>query len=65
MVILLFVPFCLQLIEDVLVMYDLLTIWDVDNSWPEMEQLGLRILLAFAAQQDIVVRYKQYHVAVT
>ena len=37
-------------------MYDLLTIWDVDNSRPEMEQLGLRILLAFAAQPDIVVR---------
>ena len=38
-------------------MYDLLTVWDVDNSWPEMEQLGLRILLAFAAQPDIVVRH--------
>ena len=43
------------MIEDILMMYDLLTIWEVDNPWPEMEQLGLRILLVFAAQPDIVV----------
>ena len=49
-----------KLIEDVLIMYDLLTVWDVDNSWPEMEQLGLRILLAFAAQPDIVVCHFLY-----
>ena len=35
--------------------YDLLTIWDVDSSWTEMEQLGLRILLAYASQSDITV----------
>ena len=34
---------------------DLMTVWDADNSWREMEQLGLSILLAFAAQQDLDV----------
>ena len=37
---------------------DLMTVWDVDNEWREMEQLGLSILLAFAAQQDLDVSRK-------
>ncbi|KAK2169991.1 hypothetical protein LSH36_5g09019 [Paralvinella palmiformis] len=40
-------------LDDLLTLLDLLTVWDVDNEWKEMEQLGLRILLAFAAQKDI------------
>ena len=32
---------------------DLMTVFDVDTGWREMEQLGLAILLGFAAQKDI------------
>ena len=36
-------------------MLDLLTVWDQDNEWSEVKQLGLTILLEFAAQDDIGV----------
>ena len=39
-------------------MLDLLTVWDHDNEWSEMKQLGLTILLEFAAQDDIGVSRK-------
>ncbi len=47
-------PVCylLQLLEDLLTLLDLLTVWEAGNEWMEMEQLGLRLLLAFAAQRD-------------
>ena len=32
---------------------DLMTVFDVETGWREMEQLGLAILLGFAAQKDI------------
>ena len=50
-------PLCylLQLLEDLLTLLDLLTVWEAGNEWMEMEQLGLRLLLAFAAQRDIEV----------
>ncbi len=44
-----------QIIEDVMTLLDLMTVWDTENSWREMEQLGLSILLAFAAQDDLNV----------
>ena len=45
----------MQILDDLLTLLDLLTVWDVGNEWREMEQLGLRILLAFAAQKHIAV----------
>ena len=37
---------------------DLMTVWDAENEWREMEQLGLGILLAFAAQEHLEVSGK-------
>ena len=34
---------------------DLMTVWDAESGWREMEQLGLSILLAFAAQSNLDV----------
>ena len=31
---------------------DLMTVFDIEDGWREMEQLGLSILLAFAEQDD-------------
>ena len=44
-----------QIIEDVLALLDLLTVWELDTEWHEMRQLGLTILLEFAAQPNIEV----------
>ena len=41
----------LQIIEDIMTLMDLMTVFDVDTGWREMEQLGLAILLGFAAQK--------------
>ncbi len=40
-----------QIIEDIMMLMDLMTVFDVDTGWREMEQLGLAILLGFAAQK--------------
>jgi len=36
-----------QLLEDMLTMFDLMQLWQVDNNCVELEQIGLRLLLAF------------------
>jgi len=39
----------LQLLEDMLIMFDLMQLWYIDSNSVELEQIGLRILLAFCA----------------
>lgn len=46
----------LQIIEDVMTLLDLLTVWESESAMIEMEQFGIFILLAYAGQEDIEVR---------
>jgi len=39
----------LQLLEDMLTLFDLIQLWQVDSNSVELEQIGLRMLLAFCA----------------
>jgi len=39
----------LQLLEDMLVIFDVIQLWQVDSNYVELEQIGLRMLLAFCA----------------
>jgi len=47
----------LQLLEDMLTMFDLLQLWQVDSNCVELEQIGLRMLLAFCANGVLDVSY--------
>ena len=38
-----------QLLEDMLMLFDLIQLWQVDSHCVELEQIGLRMLLAFCA----------------
>jgi len=38
-----------QLLEDMLTMFDLIQLWQVDSHSVQLEQIGLRMLLAFCA----------------
>jgi len=46
-------PYCsvcaMQLLEDMLTMFDLMQLWQLDSNSVELEQIGLRLLLAFCA----------------
>jgi len=46
----------LQLLEDMLTMFDLIQLWQVDSHCVELEQIGLRMLLAFCANGVLDVR---------
>jgi len=41
--------YILQVLEDMLTLFDLLELWQVDSNSVELEQIGLRMLLAFCA----------------
>jgi len=45
-----------QLLEDMLTMFDLIQLWQVDSHCVELEQIGLRMLLAFCANGVLDVR---------
>lgn len=49
--------FLVQLAEGVIDVLDALKVWELNTAdeWTEMTQLGLRILLGFAAYDDIEV----------
>ena len=47
----------LQLLEDMLTMFDLMQLWQVDNNCVELEQIGLRLLLAFCANGVLDVSF--------
>lgn len=47
-IILLFV----QLLEDLMVLLEDYSVWQTGSEWKEMEQMSLRCLLAFAAQDN-------------
>jgi len=38
-----------QLLEDMLMLFDLIQLWQVNSHCVELEQIGLRMLLAFCA----------------
>lgn len=44
--------FSKQLLEDMMVILEDYSIWQMGNEWKEMEQMALRCLLAFAAQDN-------------
>jgi len=47
----------MQLLEDMLTMFDLIQLWQVDSHFVELEQIGLRMLLAFCANGVLDVSF--------
>lgn len=45
----------LQIIEDLMSLFDLMVAWENGNASRELEQLGFSILLAFIAQNELSV----------
>ena len=48
--------YVLQLLEDMLTLFDLVRLWQVDSNSVELEQIGLRMLLAFCTNGVLDVR---------